>query len=322
MMATTNYLKTPLPLYDMYVGKYTNNSYFAIKGSNWDNIAVSTNATQIESYALGNITSGTIWLKDVHHSMALAPSVNVTVIEEFNGVERRFGNPANSQGSPYAVSVDNVNAGYYLAEDRLGTIRWSSTFLDTVVSDALIASAALTNGGVVVLQSLQFNTSLTVPAKVTVIQQYQGTTRYFTASPDYLSSPLLTTQLSFERYQYNPVLDVNSSASVFDTLYASDPSVVVVNGTYVTFYSGYNGTFETIGYATSSNLVTWTKYAGTPVIDYPTSQSWDANRIYRPCLLYVNKVLLSLREILFPVKCRGMTCVLNQSYPFVFSFNF
>lgn len=47
-ITTTNYyLDTPLPIADYYIGKYSNGSYFAINGSNWDNYVVGTNFTDI-----------------------------------------------------------------------------------------------------------------------------------------------------------------------------------------------------------------------------------------------------------------------------------
>lgn len=41
------YLDTPLPIADYYIGKYSNSSYFAINGSNWNNFQVSTNITDV-----------------------------------------------------------------------------------------------------------------------------------------------------------------------------------------------------------------------------------------------------------------------------------
>ena len=47
-ISTTNYyLDTPLPLASFYVGRYSNGSYFAINGTNWDNFLVSTNASYV-----------------------------------------------------------------------------------------------------------------------------------------------------------------------------------------------------------------------------------------------------------------------------------
>ena len=58
-IATTNYhLETPLPLYDYYIGQYSNNTYFAINGSNWDNFWVSSNVSLIANNIMGNLTDG------------------------------------------------------------------------------------------------------------------------------------------------------------------------------------------------------------------------------------------------------------------------
>lgn len=49
---TDYYLDTPLPIADYYIGVYSNGSYFAINGSNWDNFLVSTNFTDVMSTCL------------------------------------------------------------------------------------------------------------------------------------------------------------------------------------------------------------------------------------------------------------------------------
>ena len=64
--ATTNYvLETPLPIADYYVGQYSNDTYFAINGSNWDNFLVSDNASLVINSCLGNLTSGRTWKEKV-----------------------------------------------------------------------------------------------------------------------------------------------------------------------------------------------------------------------------------------------------------------
>ena len=64
-------------------------------------------------------------------------------------------------------------------------------------------------------------------------------------------------------------------------------SYVIFDGsTYHMWYSGYDGTNNRIGYATSPDRITWTKYAGNPVMDKGPTGSWDVNGVESPCILF------------------------------------
>lgn len=146
MISTSGYyLQTPLPIASMYVGKYTNSSYFCINGSNWQNFAQASNWTLIESYALGNTSSGTVWMDDTPFNYNVTVPANVSVIENLNGLTRTFCNLVNSQGSPYTVSVDSITAGYYLAQDSTDRYinGWSSKTPTTVLNNALTGGGTI-----------------------------------------------------------------------------------------------------------------------------------------------------------------------------------
>lgn len=66
---------------------------------------------------------------------------------------------------------------------------------------------------------------------------------------------------SWTRFGSNPVLDVGPSS--WDSFQVSSPSVVFDGSKYCMWYSGDNG--YDVGYATSSDGITWTKYSGNPV---------------------------------------------------------
>lgn len=55
-------LETPLPIADFYIGQYSNGSYYAINGSNWNTFVVSTNTSYVfntvSSFATGLIHVG------------------------------------------------------------------------------------------------------------------------------------------------------------------------------------------------------------------------------------------------------------------------
>lgn len=131
-------LGVPISNYDWYIGKYSDGTYYAVNGANWDNMVTGvgstawnpykTNTTKLQELVLSVITSGTVFLKNVPFNYGLTIPQKVTVIEHLNGLEREFINSADSQGSPYTISLDTVHTGYYLTKDNQGRIinSWSS----------------------------------------------------------------------------------------------------------------------------------------------------------------------------------------------------
>ena len=92
---------------------------------------------------------------------------------------------------------------------------------------------------------------------------------------------------SMDEMPGNPVLDVGLSGS-WDDEYVSHPTVIYANGLYRMWYSGNDGGSRyKIGYATSSDGLTWNKYSGNPVLDVGTSGKWDSYRAYSPTVLYI-----------------------------------
>jgi len=67
--------------------------------------------------------------------------------------------------------------------------------------------------------------------------------------------------ISWTRYGTGPVLDVSPSG--WDSFQVDCPSVVFNGSKYCMWYSGNNG--QSIGFATSSDGISWTKYSGNPV---------------------------------------------------------
>ncbi len=166
-VATTGYiLDTPLPVADWYVGNYSGGNIFAINGSSWDNLmggigstawaAYTGNYTKVEELVLAATTSGTVYLKDVawNYNLTIPPSVQV--IECRGGLTRTFVSSASSQGSPYVISTDTVNSGYYLCQDSADRYvnSWSSTNLATTANQ-VYDSFSQPEGGQVVFKSGQ-----------------------------------------------------------------------------------------------------------------------------------------------------------------------
>ena len=162
--ALTGYiLDTPLPIADWYIGTYGTGNYFAINGSNWDNLmrgvgstawaAYATNYTKVEELVLASVTSGSVYIKDVPFDLALMGNIpeNVQVECNYQGVTYKYINSASSLGSPYTISVgQGPNAGYYLAQDSGDRICFASTSYKTVYN--AVSTVLTVSGGTIVLK--------------------------------------------------------------------------------------------------------------------------------------------------------------------------
>lgn len=130
------------------VWKY-NSTFYACRNMSTNMAEINSNKTYLEQQAIGNLTagSGTVYMKEVSHNCNVTVPANVSVLENVDGVARRFINLANSHGSPYTVSVDS---GYYFGQDSLLNYinSWSSTNASQIGQDAM-ANASLNGGGTV-----------------------------------------------------------------------------------------------------------------------------------------------------------------------------
>jgi predicted GH43/DUF377 family glycosyl hydrolase len=91
--------------------------------------------------------------------------------------------------------------------------------------------------------------------------------------------------ITWTKYEGNPVLDLGASGEWDDSSVGGTP-VLFEDGTYKMWYSGYDGYNWRIGYATSSDGITWTKYEGNPVLDLGASGEWDDTNILNPSVLF------------------------------------
>ena len=90
-----------------------------------------------------------------------------------------------------------------------------------------------------------------------------------TASPVYSSHLALngstgSGETEWSKHEANPVLTSNKSG-VWD-LEMGTPCVLFDGVEYKMWYTGADGVYSSIGYATSPDGVTWTKYHGNPVL--------------------------------------------------------
>ncbi|MCP4257098.1 MAG: hypothetical protein GY774_06180 [Planctomycetes bacterium] len=96
-------------------------------------------------------------------------------------------------------------------------------------------------------------------------------------------------QTSWTKYEGNPVL---STGSGFDGYHVFFPFVMKDGDTYKMWYTGYrptsqcDGSRNEIGYATSPDGVTWTKYSENPILHTSSgSSSWAYSRVGEPTVI-------------------------------------
>ena len=88
----------------------------------------------------------------------------------------------------------------------------------------------------------------------------------------------------WEKYPGNPVLDVGASGTWDDTYVWK--STVLFDGTeYQMWYTGYDGSYGRIGYATSADGIAWEKHPDNPVLDIGATGTWDSSNVFSPTVL-------------------------------------
>lgn len=85
----------------------------------------------------------------------------------------------------------------------------------------------------------------------------------------------------------DPVLTTGSSGS-WDEVANYQPSVFFDGTTYHLWFGGHEGTNRQIGYATSPDGITWTKYSGNPILTPGPSGSWDDVWVDSPNVLFMD----------------------------------
>jgi len=86
---------------------------------------------------------------------------------------------------------------------------------------------------------------------------------------------------TWTKYANNPVM-IAGSFGDWDYPRATQPRVFFDGSTYHMFYSGGEWSKESIGYATSSDKITWTKNTNNPILNKGTSGSWDDYSVSHP----------------------------------------
>jgi predicted GH43/DUF377 family glycosyl hydrolase len=87
----------------------------------------------------------------------------------------------------------------------------------------------------------------------------------------------------------NPVMDI--SPATFYSTDISGTSLLYDNGVFKAWFTGYDGNFMRIGYATSANGITWTvDNANAPVLNTGTTGSWDYLGVAFPTVIKDNGI--------------------------------
>jgi beta-1,2-mannobiose phosphorylase / 1,2-beta-oligomannan phosphorylase len=95
-------------------------------------------------------------------------------------------------------------------------------------------------------------------------------------------------QTSWKKQTVNPVLKVGE-AGTWDSKNIQPGAVVFRNAAYHLWYSGSDGAYWKIGYATSPDGISWTKYANNPVFDKSPAGTWDDYGVYSPSVIHDGK---------------------------------
>ena len=98
----------------------------------------------------------------------------------------------------------------------------------------------------------------------------------------YATSP---DRVTWTKYGANPVLDIGSPGE-WDDEGVFNPMVIIDSTTYHMWYGGWDSLDVRIGYATSSDGITWTKYGGNPILDLGSPGSWDDAAISGPSVIF------------------------------------
>ena len=91
---------------------------------------------------------------------------------------------------------------------------------------------------------------------------------------------------TWTKYSGNPVL-VRGGEGAWDDDGVWAPMVIVENHTYKMWYQGWNRTYSSVGYATSSDGIHWVKHAGNPVLTHGSQGEFDELSAGEPNVLRV-----------------------------------
>src|ERR1035438_2965423 len=149
-----------------------------------------------------------------------------------------------------------------------------------------------TNGGSVISTGDPGAFDDTRVEEPTVIQKGAKAYVFYVAwNSSYAGSIGVASGESLASLKKNPTPVLTASGSGWDRAYVSGPRVFFDNGTYYLYYFGsansaaeFEAPPSSLGVATSTDLIHWTKYASNPILTHG-SAGWDSQTLYRPFVL-------------------------------------
>jgi beta-1,2-mannobiose phosphorylase / 1,2-beta-oligomannan phosphorylase len=95
--------------------------------------------------------------------------------------------------------------------------------------------------------------------------------------------------VTWTKHPDNPIFQTGDD-DTWDDVSVFSPSVIYENGVFRMWYAGIGAvepfTNLRIGYATSTDGVHWTRYAGNPVLSIGLEGEWDASEVVSPSVVY------------------------------------
>ena len=112
---------------------------------------------------------------------------------------------------------------------------------------------------------------------------FSGTDASFTSAIGYATS---ANGIDWTKWVTNPVL-TKGAPGTWEATSVGFANVIPDGGGFKMWYTGTSGSIRRVGYATSPDGITWTKYPGNPVVEVGAIGSWDASRVSNPTVTKV-----------------------------------
>lgn len=208
--------------------------------------------------------------------------------------EKYSGNPVLSEGPPGAWDENGViaqgmlfdSATYHMWYTGLD-VNWKSHLGYATSSDAVTWTKYVSNP--VLDAGAQGTWDQSGPGSPSIVfdstthhMWYDATDNSNNIRIGYATSP---DRVTWTKYGANPVLDIGSPGE-WDDEGVFNPMVIFDSTTYHMWYGGWDSLNVRIGYATSPDGITWTKYGGNPILDLGSSASWDDAAISQPYVIF------------------------------------
>jgi predicted GH43/DUF377 family glycosyl hydrolase len=94
--------------------------------------------------------------------------------------------------------------------------------------------------------------------------------------------------INWTRYASNPVLNLGSAGTWEDKHVYVSSVIKDSDGMYKIWYTGHDGSNTRIGYASSSDGISWTKYGSNPVLNRGVGGTWDDVHVHSPSMIKEN----------------------------------